>query len=105
MRIIGIDLVSMGVGEGVRMGVNIMWLLVDHMLRLWCCGMVKLWLLVLLQLNESGRDGSQHGKRDECEKLRRGEEIDRSLKGRTGKGIFVLTLKAILGFLRGILLR
>lgn len=66
MRIIGIDLVSVGVG--VRMGMNIMGLLVDHMLRLWCCGVIKLWLLVLLQLNESSRDGC-HEQRDECEKL------------------------------------
>lgn len=42
MGIIRIDLMSVGVG------VDVMWLLVDHMLRLWHSGVVKLWLLVVL---------------------------------------------------------
>lgn len=76
MRIIGVDLVSVGVGECVGMGVDVMGLLVDHMLGLWCCRCsgVQLWLLVLLQLNDSSRDGG-NGKRDECEQLLRKRKI------------------------------
>lgn len=44
MGIIRVDLTSVGVGVGV----DVMWLLVDHMLRLWHSGVVKLWLLVVL---------------------------------------------------------
>lgn len=66
MRIVGIDLVSVG----VCVGVDVMGLLVDHMLWLWCCRcrVVQLRLLVLLQLNDSSGD-SGDGKRDECEQL------------------------------------
>lgn len=76
MRIIGVDLVSVGVGECMGMGVDVVGLLVDHMLGLWCCrcSVVQLWLLVLLQLNDSSRD-SGDGKRDECEQLLRKRKI------------------------------
>lgn len=76
MRIIGVDLVSVGVGECVGMGVDVVGLLVDHMLGLWCCrcSVVQLWLLVLLQLNDSSRDTGD-GKRDECEQLYRKRKI------------------------------
>lgn len=76
MRIIGVHLVSVGVGECVGMGVYVVGLLVDHMLGLWCCrcSVVQLWLLVLLQLNDSSRD-SGDGKRDESEQLLRKRKI------------------------------
>lgn len=76
MRIIRVDLVSVGVCECVGMGVDVVGLLVDHMLGLWCCrcSVVQLWLLVLLQLNDSSRD-SGDGKRDECEQLLRKRKI------------------------------
>lgn len=76
MRIIGVHLVSVGVGECVGMGVDVVGLLVDHMLGLWCCrcSVVQLRLLVLLQLNDSSRD-SGDGKRDECEQLLRKRKI------------------------------